>query len=201
MQRTFFAAAVVACLAWLSATGAHAQHERFASASSMFTSELRWAKGAAWHHPGTGPRLIPPLAFAASGGASAAKAVSSDPTALELARGRFRTQQVTGYLVAAAALTLALAGIPLLRERKLHTDDYGEDSCALNLFPYLSGAAFAAGLAVGITGSVRDRQLTRDHGAVGKRRTPWRAAVAGVSAGLTIATLGALMPLSLLCNS
>lgn len=184
------------------ASGARAQSS--AADAALLVSELGWLQRAGprpAHMAWRGEASLLPFT---SWGVAARLARSPEapiPGALERQRGRYRTLKVAGYLVAAATATLSVVAIPLLRGRSEHVNFYGDESCGRNLFPSFAAPAFAGGLAVGITGSVRDRKLERERGSGATLRTPWRAALAGAGVALTIAALTSVLIASALCNS
>jgi hypothetical protein len=191
----------VCLLAMLVGSGASAQ--RSIAEPALLAGELDWLQRVSSSRAlleSSATSLLPdaPPAVAASGASSHA---AQTPNTLAQQRGRYRTMRVAGYLLAAAAVTLSIVAIPVLQQRKEHVSFYGEESCGPNLFPYLAAPAFAIGLGLGITGSVRDRELTREHRSIAARRTRWRSALAGVGAGLMVATLTSALPLSAICNS
>jgi hypothetical protein len=169
---------------------------------AWLSGELAWAERASLH---------PALASAASGysvayatldhAAPAASQRALPDASLVRQRGRYRTMKVAGYVLAAGTLAIALAFIPAFIKRQEHVDDYGELSCARNTFPYAAPPLFAAGLAVGITGTIRDRQFVQTRGATPAGRTPWRVALAGSGVALALAGLFSSIGAAGFCNS
>ena len=166
------------------------------------SGELAWAERVGLH---------PVLASAASGynvpyatldhaGPTASQPALAE-TSLVRQRGRYRTMKVAGYVLAAGTLAIGLAFIPAFIKRQEHVDYYGEGSCVRDGFRYAAPPLFAAGLAVGITGSVRDRQFVQAYGATAAGRTPWRVALAGAGVALALAGLFSSVGAAGLCNS
>ena len=190
---------LLACLAVLSsASDARAE----GTAPDWLTGELAWAQQASLRPAYGGVVLASSLPYAMLDHAPTAANQPAQPDAsLARQRGRYRTMKVAGYLLAAGTLAMGLAFIPAFIRRQDHVDRYGAESCVRQTFPYLAPPLFAAGLAVGISGSMRDRQFVRAHGATPAGRTPWRVALAGTGVALAFAGLFSSIGAADFCNS
>lgn len=186
----------LACL--VQASGARAEP----TPARWLASELALAERALVHPKSTLSGSVghaPYVALMAQ--ASSVEVASAAAPSLARERGRFRTMQTAGYLLAAASLALTLAAIPLAIERNRELEEVGSMTCAKDVFPYVAAPMFAAGIALGVTGTLRGRRFVMAHGDVAPIRTPWRVALAGVGVGLSMAGLASALAVGQFCNS
>lgn len=149
----------------------------------------------------TAPSLDASAGPAPSVVGSPAPKASATHESLAWQRGRYHRMKVAGYMVAASALVLALGEIPMSKSRREHEADFGEGSCTPMTFPYVASGAFVAGMAVGLTGSHRDHELTSKHGSIVRKSGGWRAALAALGVSAALASLTAAFALSSICSS
>lgn len=124
---------------------------------------------------------------------------AAEQTELGRRRARYHRMKVSGYLLAATAMTLSYIAIPFEIMRHDHQRSFGRDSCSPSLFPYVGALAFVTGLTVGAIGSARDNALTRKHGSVAPVRSRWRTALVGLGAGSAMSAL--VLSMVSICSS
>lgn len=151
--------------------------------------------------------LLTPSANLLAGAEASAEPASDAPSPVPshshlLGRklARYHTMKVTGYVFASLALALTALSVALAVDAN-HTARDPDTSCGRSFAPALTVPAFAAGLAVGLTGTFKGRRLRLAHPEVKGVRN-WRGPLIGAVSGMLF-TLGAasMATLGSICNS
>lgn len=201
MQISFSVRQLVCLLCVLASSVAEAQSPASAASPPWLAQELLWASSAIVVAQSSTQSAAPFEPVGLSHADAPRDEAYRQHASLGRQRGRYRTMRVAGYLLAATALVVGLASIPLHMARHDHVSEYGRGSCTPNLFPAIAAAALGSGLTVGILGSVRDRELTQKHGPVVPLRSGWRAALAGLGVFTAMGVVTSSIVTTGFCNS